>query len=85
MFLELLPLPAMALSGLRRKRIKNLADLEVFRPKKFTGIAFMISGMNWRSRVMSMGCWHSLRMTKFSRVPLVSAILVNVSDCVVNG
>ena len=27
MLLELLPLPAMALSGLRRKRIKNLADL----------------------------------------------------------
>ena len=26
MLLELLPLPAMALSGLRRKRIKNLAD-----------------------------------------------------------
>ena len=27
MLLELLPLPAMALSGLRRKRIKKLADV----------------------------------------------------------
>jgi DNA-directed RNA polymerase alpha subunit len=38
MLLELLSLPAMALSGLRRKGIKNLADLTALSEEEFANI-----------------------------------------------